>query len=268
MKYPPAHDSKVFEASSAKRVFEDQQVQAQERGEPVFKMVADTAYRISPHIVKPFTKKETRERPVDPNNSSSTTSSTSASSSEDSSTEEEEESDDARARRDPVFDNKRRARRRAFNKKLNGMRAVVTEDIIGILKRRFPVLQRRLQMLPQNNVNAILACGVLHNLSLMISDGMPDTDEEPDSDSDADYDPNVTTSDGEDDNVEEQEQGGQSSQHQCLNRLPQVSRTARVKIIRRLGRRQRDKLVNIVLPPTPTSSSASTYSSTPSSSNV
>jgi hypothetical protein len=54
---------------------------------------------------------------------------------------------------------------RLFNSRLSGLRTVMSENVFGILKRRFPVLRNLRAHLPTSKV-IILATAILHNISI------------------------------------------------------------------------------------------------------
>jgi len=66
------------------------------------------------------------------------------------------------------------AQHRQFNKALTALRTVCTENIIGILKRRFPCLRMGLQTRLTRALKIIRATGVLHNLTIVFNDSTPD----------------------------------------------------------------------------------------------
>jgi hypothetical protein len=54
-----------------------------------------------------------------------------------------------------------------FNRKLSGIRTICTENTIGLLKQRFPCLRKGLGTKINLTCNIIVACAVLHNLSIL-----------------------------------------------------------------------------------------------------
>ena len=56
-----------------------------------------------------------------------------------------------------------------FNRRLNGLRTVSSENVYGRLKQRFPIL-RQLRMFLVSSQNVVLACCVLHNMSEAFKD--------------------------------------------------------------------------------------------------
>ena len=63
---------------------------------------------------------------------------------------------------------------RRFNAKLSGIRTICTENLIGIWKRRFPVLVTGLRTKLNFTLDIIVALGVLHNYAILWSE--PDAD--------------------------------------------------------------------------------------------
>lgn len=69
----------------------------------------------------------------------------------------------------------RDASKRRFNRRLSGLRTVMSENIFGIWKRRFPVLKNMRNHLPLAK-KVIVACAILHNMSIMWRDELPADD--------------------------------------------------------------------------------------------
>ena len=63
---------------------------------------------------------------------------------------------------------------RRFNAKLSGIRTICTENLIGIWKRRFPVLVTGLRTKLKFTLDIIVALGVLHNYAILWAE--PDAD--------------------------------------------------------------------------------------------
>lgn len=59
-----------------------------------------------------------------------------------------------------------------FNIRLSQARVEMTEDIYGMLKRRFPIL-KYLRVDLHNAINIIVSCAILHNISIEWADTMP-----------------------------------------------------------------------------------------------
>ena len=84
-------------------------------------------------------------------------------------------------------------RRRAFNRALSGARTELTENVIGLMKQRWPCLRMGIRMQPDRASKVILACATLHNLGINLQDPLPqdepseegDDDEEEDDEEDA-----------------------------------------------------------------------------------
>ena len=60
-----------------------------------------------------------------------------------------------------------------FNRKHSGARVEMTEDTIGIWKRRFPII-RWLRLKLNNAMKVVLATAILHNISIEWGEIMPD----------------------------------------------------------------------------------------------
>jgi DDE superfamily endonuclease len=74
------------------------------------------------------------------------------------------------------FINARSRQQKTFNRKLSGIRTRCTEDLIGIMKRRFPILAQGIQTKLPTAFDIIVACGVLHNLAVFLRE--PKVDDE------------------------------------------------------------------------------------------
>ena len=70
-------------------------------------------------------------------------------------------------------------RRRAFNSKLSGVRTVMTENLFGIWKRRFPIL-KALRTDFRLSQKIIVATAVLFNIGQMLNDEAPDDEDDDD----------------------------------------------------------------------------------------
>ena len=68
-------------------------------------------------------------------------------------------------------------RKRLFNIRLSGLRTVMTENVYGIWKQRFPCL-RNLRCHYQNAKDTIIATAILHNLAILWGDRLPPDDEQ------------------------------------------------------------------------------------------
>ena len=68
-------------------------------------------------------------------------------------------------------------RKRLFNIRLSGLRTVMTENVYGIWKQRFPCL-RNLRCHYQNTKDTIIATAILHNLAILWGDRLPPDDEQ------------------------------------------------------------------------------------------
>ena len=66
-------------------------------------------------------------------------------------------------------------RKRLFNARLSGLRTVMSENVFGIWKKRFPCLNN-IHCFHPNAKKTIYATGVLHNLSILWNDEDPDED--------------------------------------------------------------------------------------------
>jgi hypothetical protein len=62
--------------------------------------------------------------------------------------------------------------KRLFNQRLSGLRTVMTENVYGVLKRRFPCLREMRNHLPTAK-KIIVATAVLHNLAILWNDEVP-----------------------------------------------------------------------------------------------
>ena len=72
-------------------------------------------------------------------------------------------------------------RKRLFNKRISGLRTVMSENIYGVLKRRFPILKSmRTDLVLSQKI--VIATAVLFNIARMWKDDGPDIDEDTDSD--------------------------------------------------------------------------------------
>ena len=115
------HDARVWRRSEAKRYIENQPIEAR------FYLAADSAYPISPFLMKPFKVNE--------------------------------------AAGDPL--------KRLFNRRLSGLRTLMSECIYGRWKRRFPVIKHIRNHTPLAR-DIILATAILHNLSIYWNEELPD----------------------------------------------------------------------------------------------
>lgn len=68
-------------------------------------------------------------------------------------------------------------RKKLFNARLCGLRTIMTENIFGIWKRRFPIL-KNMRCHYENAKKIIIATAVLHNIGILLSDDWDDDDEE------------------------------------------------------------------------------------------
>jgi hypothetical protein len=66
----------------------------------------------------------------------------------------------------------RNPRRRKFNQRLSGLRTVCTENIFGIMKRRFPELTK-LRCSHTRARKIIVAIAILHNIAILWNDDVP-----------------------------------------------------------------------------------------------
>ncbi len=57
-----------------------------------------------------------------------------------------------------------------FNKKLCGLRTVMTENIIGVWKNRFPILRLGIRTKVRAAEKIIYVTGMLHNMAMMLGD--------------------------------------------------------------------------------------------------
>jgi hypothetical protein len=62
--------------------------------------------------------------------------------------------------------------KRLFNQRLSGLRTVMTENVYGVWKRRFPCLREMRNHLPTAK-KIIVATAILHNLSIFWNDEVP-----------------------------------------------------------------------------------------------
>ena len=76
-------------------------------------------------------------------------------------------------------------RKRLFNKRISGLRTVMSENIYGVLKRRWPILKSMRTDLVLSQKIVIATC-ILFNIARWWNDDGPDFDEDTDSDSDDD----------------------------------------------------------------------------------
>jgi hypothetical protein len=85
-------------------------------------------------------------------------------------------------------------RERRFNYKLSAIRTLMTENVIGLWKRRFPALKMGLRTNLKNSCNVIIATAVLHNISILWKEPCPEDnqDEEDDQDPEAPVPPDVS----------------------------------------------------------------------------
>ena len=119
------------------------------------------------------------------------------------------------------------SRYRLFNLRLSGLRTVMSENIYGMWKRRFPILKRMGEKYVKAKMT-IDATAILHNILLSIGDETPDPD-----------------SDEEDDRDEELE-GDQDGQDDY--RI--VADNATREVIRIRGQERRDQLCTQMPPAT------------------
>lgn len=112
-----AHDARIWRRSAVKHIVEEQ---------AVYLIAGDSAYPISPVLMKPFSNAEAAN------------------------------------------DNDKRL----FNQRLSGLRTVMTENVYGVLKRRFPCLREMRNHLPTAK-KIIVATAVLHNLAILWNDEVP-----------------------------------------------------------------------------------------------
>lgn len=61
---------------------------------------------------------------------------------------------------------------------LHGRTRRIVERTFGIWKRRFPCLSKGLSTKLSTSTSIVVACAVLHNLSLILNDKLDDDDEE------------------------------------------------------------------------------------------
>ena len=66
-------------------------------------------------------------------------------------------------------------RKRTFNRRLSGLRTVMSENIYGVLKRRFPIL-RNMRMHLEMSQKIIVATGILFNIGRLWGDDEPEAD--------------------------------------------------------------------------------------------
>ena len=79
-------------------------------------------------------------------------------------------------------------RKRLFNRRYSGLRTVMTENLFGIWKRKFPILNA-LRTDFSLSQEIIIACAILFNLGrLAIEEDEEDDDSEQDTDNDSDSD--------------------------------------------------------------------------------
>ena len=72
-------------------------------------------------------------------------------------------------------------RKRTFNRRLSGLRTVMSENIYGVLKRRFPILRNmRTHLVASQKI--IIATGILFNIGRQLGDEEPEADDEEDND--------------------------------------------------------------------------------------
>ena len=67
--------------------------------------------------------------------------------------------------------------RRAFNRALSGARTELTENILAIVKQRWPILRMGIRMQPERASKVILSACVLHNFAMNLRDPLPDEDD-------------------------------------------------------------------------------------------
>ena len=77
-------------------------------------------------------------------------------------------------------------RKRTFNRRLSGLRTVMSENIYGVLKRRFPILRNmRTHLVASQKI--IIATGILFNIGRQLGDEEPEADDEEDDDEAVDF---------------------------------------------------------------------------------
>ena len=64
-----------------------------------------------------------------------------------------------------------------FNKKLSALRTVMTENIIGILKNRFPILRLGIRTKLATAENIVRVAGMLHNIAMGLKDPLIENEE-------------------------------------------------------------------------------------------
>jgi hypothetical protein len=134
------HDARMWRNSTAKQFVEQQRK---------YMMAGDSAYPISPVLMKPFSNQEAAAN----------------------------------------------ASKRLFNRRLCGLRTVMSENVYGIWKQRFPCL-RHMRAHVRLAKKMIIATAILHNISILWGDDDPppaDDDEEEDSSDDDGSDDLVLT---------------------------------------------------------------------------
>ena len=76
-------------------------------------------------------------------------------------------------------------RKRIFNSKLSGLRTVMSENLFGIWKRRFPIL-KGLRTHFELSQKIVVATAILFNFGRMMNDEPPENDDGEDSDDNSD----------------------------------------------------------------------------------
>ena len=79
-------------------------------------------------------------------------------------------------------------RKRLFNKRLSGLRTVMSENVFGIWKRRFPIL-RNMRTHLELTQKIIVATAILENIAIKLGEEVPngEDDEQEEDDADAGY---------------------------------------------------------------------------------
>ena len=77
----------------------------------------------------------------------------------------------------PVAESAQDNRKREFNRRLSGLRTVMSENLYGVWKRRFPILKNLRQNL-ETSQKVIVATAILFNMGRIWGDECPDGEEE------------------------------------------------------------------------------------------
>ena len=81
----------------------------------------------------------------------------------------------------PTNESSNDRRKRLFNRRLSGLRTVMSENLYGVWKRRFPILKNlRMDLEPSQKI--IVATAVLFNAARMWNDIDPDDEGDDDTD--------------------------------------------------------------------------------------